>query len=154
MFRTCFSVLKSIITGPDLVPGAPQFLHWIGIEMFKNPDEPTVLLRWSHRPLNCVQVRLCTSCCSCSVHGINEAKEEDWQCFAWTTSYDPEPAAVITTRAQKLLERFNLTYFHCSNKQSGWCQMQKMQLNNRSITEGNIHDGVSWSERTRGPSLL
>ncbi len=53
--------------------------------------------------------------------------------------------SVITTRAQKLLERFNLTYFHCSNKQSGWCQMQKMLLNNWSIIEANIHDEISWS---------
>lgn len=59
--------------------------------------------------------------------------------LTWT----PEPSAAITTRAQKLLERFNLTYFHCSNKQSGWCQMQKMQLNNWSVDEADIHDEIS-----------
>lgn len=73
---------------------------------------------------------------------------------AGSVLYDSEPSAVITTRAQKLLERFNLTYFHCSNKQSGWCQMQKMLLNNWSVIEANIHDETSWSERTRGPSPL
>lgn len=51
----------------------------------------------------------------------------------------------ITTRAQKLLERFNLTYCHCSNKQSGWCQMQKILLNNsdqslRLISMNKYHD--------------
>lgn len=55
--------------------------------------------------------------------------------------------------SQKLLERFNLTYFHCSNKQSGRWQMQKMLLNNWSVVEANIHD-VSWSEGTHGQSLL
>lgn len=53
------------------------------------------------------------------------------QWWRWTGLFPPELlSSVITTKAQTFLERFNLFSFHCSNKQSGWCQMQKTLLNN------------------------
>lgn len=60
-----------------------------------------------------------------------------WQCaaagFTCRAELDDFLWSAITTWAQKLLERFNLTYFYCSNKQSGCSQMQKMLLNNWSL---------------------
>lgn len=60
-----------------------------------------------------------------------------WPCaaagFTCRAELDDFLWSAITTWAQKLLERFNLTYFYCSNKQSGCSQMQKMLLNNWSL---------------------
>lgn len=123
----------------------------------KRPISESVLLHWPHRPLisvvlKYVETSLHQLLLVFRLHIFKWLKGPAEQSFIQT--FDPESPAVITTQAQKLLERFNLTCFHCSNKQSGWCQTQKILLNNWSIIEANTHDETWWSDRTRGPSLL
>lgn len=61
-------------------------------------------------------------------------------CEPWIRSSRRE----LQHKDKKLLERFNLSYFHCSNKQSSWCQMKKKKLLNKSHQSLRLISMMIW----------